>query len=119
MRYLPSVRSRFLDFDRKKRSLISSHFDPTSLVNKGIMISQKDFALIKIKNDLLREPEKKANFIYSTINTRESFMFPFFDFFLLVLATSSPIFSKSYELYKLTDSFFLRGIKADNPEGLR
>ena len=67
-RYWPRVRSRWLNISRvlfvsahknakgKKKNKrirpISSHLDRTSLVNEGFVMEQKDFALIRIKNDL-------------------------------------------------------------------
>ena len=45
---------------------------------KGFIIQQRDFALLKIKNELFISRAGKDTCVCSTINPRELFMFSFF-----------------------------------------
>ena len=59
------------------------HINWTTLINRGLIIWQTDFASIRIKNDsflfVFRELEKNAICVCTTINPRVSSMFSFFD----------------------------------------
>ena len=65
---------------RKQRG----HINWTTLINRGLIIWQTDFAFIRIKNDsflfVFRELEKNAICVCTTINPRVSSMFSFFWF---------------------------------------
>ena len=65
---------------RKQRG----HIKWTTLINRGLIIWQTDFAFITIKNDsflfAFREPGKNAICVCTTINPRVSSMFSFFLF---------------------------------------
>ena len=93
-----SVRSRWLDIGRvlflrfmeldfvsvyKSAKKQRGHINRTTLINKGLIIWQTDFAFIRIKNDsslfVFREPGKNAICVCTTINPRVSSMFSFFD----------------------------------------
>ena len=69
------------------------------LVNKIFLIQQKDFPLMRIRNNFLfRRPGKKASCVCTTINPRRSFTLFFFHCLLPPLATSLLTLSKSCEL---------------------
>ena len=65
---------------RKQRG----HINWTTLINRGLIIWQTDFAFIRIKNDsflfAFGEPRKNAICVCTTINPRVSSMFSFFLF---------------------------------------
>ena len=111
-----SVRSRWLDIGRvlflrfmeldfvsvyKSAKKQRGHINRTTLINKGLVMWQTDFAFIRIKNDsslfVFREPGKNAICVCTTINPR---VFSVFSFFLIFFCRffSSPTLSKSYEL---------------------
>ena len=94
-----SVRSRWLDIGRvlflrfmeldfisvyKNARKQRGHINWTTLINRGLIIWQTDFAFITIKNDsflfAFREPGKNAICVCTTINPRVSSMFSFFLF---------------------------------------
>ena len=91
------------------------------LVNKIFLIQQKDFPLMRIRNNFLfRRPGKKASCVCSTINPRRSFTLFF-----------STVFCRLWQLrcwhcpkvanfvIPLHALFLSRGIKAGNPERAR
>ena len=109
-----SVRSRWLDIGRvlflrfmeldfvsvyKSAKKQRDHINRTTLINRGLIIWQTDFAFIRIKNDsslfVFREPGKNVICVCTTINPRVSAMFSMIVFCRFF---SSPTLSKSYEL---------------------
>ena len=105
-----SVRSRWLDIGRvlflrfmeldfvsvyKSAKKQRGHINRTTLINRGLIIWQTDFAFIRIKNDsslfVFREPGKNVICVCTTINPRVSSMFSMIVFCRFF---SSPTLSK-------------------------
>ena len=128
MSYWPSVKSGWLDIGRvlflhlKTQKKNEANIQPPrpnrlgqeslqslDLVNKGLTILKKYFALIKIKNDLfILRAEKVSHRVCDTINPRGSFDFFLFWLLLPLLATSLLTLSNSYKLCKSASrTFFL------------
>ena len=126
MSYWPSVKSGWLDTGRvlflhlKTQKKNEANIQPPrpnrlgqeslqslDLVNKGLTILKKYFALIKIKNDLfILRAEKVSHRVCDTINSRGSFDFFLFWLLLPLLATSLLTLSNSYKLCKSASRTF-------------
>ena len=66
---------------------------------KGFIIQQRDFALLRIKNELFISRAGRENCVCSIINPRELFMLSFYYFFLhLNSVIDSAFFHSSYKL---------------------
>ena len=78
----------------KRKRLISSHLDWTSLVNKGLIILRKEFASSRIKNDF-RDPRDARKKLHNK-PTRPVYVF----FGLMSPSTPSPTLTKYSDLCK-------------------
>ena len=69
------------------------------LGQKGFIIQQRDFALLRIKNELFISRAGRESCVCSTINPRELFMLSFYYFFLhLNSVIDSASLNSSYKL---------------------
>ena len=118
LRFWPNPWSRWLDIGRvlflaflwtettlssiktEKKNEAYVHLSwPSMRGQKGFIIQQRDFALLRIKNELFISRAGRESCVCSTINPRELFMLSFYYFFLhLNSVIDSAFFHSSYKL---------------------
>ena len=118
LRFWPNPWSRWLDIGRvlflaflwtettlrsikteKKNEVYVYPSWPSMRGQKGFIIQQRDFALLRIKNELFISRAGRESCVCSTINLRELFMLSFYYFFLhLNSVIDSASFHSSYKL---------------------
>ena len=118
LRFWPNPWSRWLDIGRvlflaflwtettlrsikteKKNEVYVHPSWPSMRGQKGFIIQQRDFALLRIKNELFISRAGRESCVCSTINPRELFMLSFYYFFLhLNSVIDSASFHSSYKL---------------------
>ena len=117
LRFWPNPWSRWLDIGRvlflaflwtettlrsiktEKKNEAYVHLSwPSMHGQKGFIIQQRDFALLRIKNELFISRAGRESCVCSTINPRELFMLSFYYFFLhLNSVIDSAFFHSSYK----------------------